>query len=451
MMVAYQTLQRLSERLESSSRARIYIGLYLFALIVVISVGYFVHFRADSNLLEFDEHEYFFISDQILNGDFDINPRRTAGFPLILAAIRSISDNFIFLQIAVVAIYAATAPMAFKFLKNIGVSDMPALLASVAFILWPAGLYYGTSMYSETAVLPVFLLALAILPSPWSVRRPVGRVLLLALVAGMLLGVAAHIRPMYLLFIPVAALILMIEDRLRRIAWLKLGALVLGFAIVVLPWSMLMQARFDRTILLSANGGETLAGGLNPKLLDPAKHRADKIGGRDVWFGYGKWLPMYENGYLSEAESKLPYLTQDKLLKERAVKWVRDHPLDAARIELYKFTYMWGIYPIAENGTAQILFGNVPLLVLLALSIFFFLRMPASRQRFVRLWILALYVTGIGLISWGSWRFRQVADLGLMAYCLACGWTYLGFDAARARSSADARSGPSDAEAIPAV
>ncbi len=377
-------------------------------------------------MLEADEYEYYYFSSQILQGTFELSPRRTIGFPLILAAIRSVFDNFLFLQITLGAIYALAAPLVFRLMKSIGIDDFPALLASLAFIFWPSSLYYGTSVYSETAVLPVFLLALSILPSPWSTQRSVGKTIALAVLAGFLLGVAAHIRPMYLLFVPVAALIILTEDRLRKIGWFKLGGLVLGFAIIVLPWSMVMENRFHLVILLSSNGGETLAGGLNPKLLDPAPKPSIDVAGRTAWVGPGKWLPPFETGYLTQSELRLPYLEQDKLLKDRAIDWILAHPTDAATLEMYKFAYMWGLYPILKNSHMQIVFGNLPLLGLLGLSLYFLLRLPASRHRFVRLWILALYVTGIGLISWGSWRFRQTADVGLLAYCVVCGWGLYG-------------------------
>jgi hypothetical protein len=143
-----------------------------------------------------------------------------------------------------------------------------------------------------------------------------------------------------------------------------------------------------------------------------------------AWAGPGKWLPPYQTGYLSDIETHLPYLAQDKLLQERAIAWVVAHPLEAMQLELYKVAYMWGVYPIHRNSWMQILFGNVPLLILVGLSCYLFIRVPESRLRFFRLWILAFYVTGIGLISWGSWRFRQSGDIGLIAYCAASGWTY---------------------------
>jgi hypothetical protein len=184
-----------------------------------------------------------------------------------------------------------------------------------------------------------------------------------------------------------------------------------------------MQSRFHQTILLSANGGETLAGGLNPQLLNPAAHTTIDAHGRKAWVGPGKWLPAFQTGYLSLAEQGLPYLEQDKLLQERTVDWALRHPGDAVRLEMYKFAYMWGLYPISRSSPMQAILGNLPLIVLLALSTYFLVSTPSSRQRFVRLWILAVYVTGVGLISWGSWRFRQVGDVGLLAYCVACGWS----------------------------
>ena len=431
-MVHRQQLQRLAVQAEGLSPLRVYIALYLAALLVTVLIGMLGHFRVVPDFLEADEHEYYLLSNGILHGDFDIGPRRTLGFPVLLAAIRLVFDNFFFLQVVVAAIYALSAPLLFRLMRALGIESLPSLAASLIFIVWPPSLYFGTSLYSETVALPVFLLALSLLPSAWGPERSTGRAAALALLSGLVLGLAAHIRPMYLLFVPVAALILLVENRLRHIAWVNLGALLIGFAIVILPWSMMMEARFHRVILLSANGGETLAGGLNPVLLDPATQSVTKVGdGREAWVGPGKWVPPDRTGYLSAEELRLPYFEQDPLLRQRAVDWVLKHPADAIRLELCKAAYMWGLYPIERNSWVQILFGNVPLIALLLFSCYLFVRMPSSRQRFVRLWLLALYVTGIGLISWGSWRFRQAGDAGLIAYCTACGWSYWSRFAAR--------------------
>jgi hypothetical protein len=70
------------------------------------------------------------------------------------------------------------------------------------------------------------------------------------------------------------------------------------------------------------------------------------------------------------------------------------------------------------------LFGAVPTVLLLLISIGFWCWLPPLRKHYPRLWLLPLFVSGIALISWGSWRFRQAGDAGLIAFC-AIGFFYL--------------------------
>ena len=192
---------------------------------------------------------------------------------------------------------------------------------------------------------------------------------------------------------------------------------------MVIPWSVFMSIRYERVIVLTANAGETLAGGLTPKLLEPTGQYIIVSGNRSAWVGPGKWLPMYENGYLSPEEQRHPYVKTDRLLQQRAVSWVLSHPWEAAQIEVRKLTYMWGIYPMKENGWLQMLFGNVPILFVLAFTFAFLVAEPRTRFQFARLWMLAVFVSGVALISWGSWRFRQPADAGLIAFVICSAGT----------------------------
>jgi hypothetical protein len=79
---------------------------------------------------------------------------------------------------------------------------------------------------------------------------------------------------------------------------------------------------------------------------------------------------------------------------------------------------MWGIYPV-WNGLSQTLMGNVPTLLLLALgaaSIVTFRRHLVPLSIF---WTLPPFVSLVALISWGSWRFRQPGDVGLIVLAAA--------------------------------
>ena len=66
------------------------------------------------------------------------------------------------------------------------------------------------------------------------------------------------------------------------------------------------------------------------------------------------------------------------------------------------------------------LFGNLPVLALLVIGLAALIALPASRTRLARFWVLPFFTSAVALISWGSWRFRQPGDAGLLAFCVIC-------------------------------
>lgn len=397
-----------------------FIALYAIALVCNVSFGLISGFKSSPSHLEADEYEYYRLAQDILSGTLEPNMRRTLGFPLVLAAFMGLGSSFLVLQLAICSLYSFSPPLLSLIVRKLGGSVQIGFIAGLALALWPVGIYFGTSLYSETFALPIFLLCLYILP----VGGGVGfgrRLVMLTLLAGVVLGLATHVRPMYLIALPFIWFVIAVEEGRFRPAMLKILALTGGFAIVILPWSAMMSARFDQFILITSNGGETLSGGLNPKLLQ-MELVPFETPGRSTWVGPGKWLPIGNTGFLSAAELRLPYSEQDVLLRRRTVAWALQNPGATVSLEIRKLSYMWGIYPITENGPAQSLFGNIPIILLLAAGIWFFLTQPGERRRLVRLWMLPLFVSAVALISWGSWRFRQPADAGLIAFCVLCAW-----------------------------
>lgn len=399
---------------------RVALLLYLISFAVLLIVGWTVRFRTGFAMLEADESEYMSLSAEIVRGVWTISPRRTLAYPALLAGIRSVWDDLLVIQIVVTSLFALSAPALFAVVRRVTGSNAMAVGSALAFAVWPPAIFYGTSLYSETLALPIFLAALALLPAGSRVGVPTRTAGVAALSAGLVLGIAAQVRPMYLLFVPLLPLVVLVEEKHVATAVRRILLAIAGFAIVVLPWSFYMSQRYDRVIVLTANGGETLAGGLTPRLLEPTGRYTIHSGNRSAWVGPGKWLPIYENGYLSIEEQARPYAQTDPLLQQRTLSWIFAHPTDAAFLELRKLSYMWGIYPLAENGMTQFLFGNLPTLMMLALTLLFLATSRDARVKLVRLWILALFVSGVALISWGSWRFRQPADAGLLSF-VVCG------------------------------
>ncbi len=399
----------------------VFLLLYATSLIVNLTFGALHGFRSTLEQLDADEAEYIYISRQILDGTLELSGRRTLGFPLAIAGISAIRNNLVFVQIVVSALYALSAPFLSLAAARVTRSRLYGAVCGLALALWPSGIFFGTSLYSETLALPVFLLALYFLPPGSRVdRRAKPPAVRDAVICGVLLGITAQIRPMYLLFLPFLLVAIVLEEERLRVAARRFAIVVAAFLLPVLPWSIYFTVHFHHPLILTSNGGETLSGGLNPKLLETERFDRLRLYNRDTWNGPGKWLPVMSNGYLSPQEQALPYDRMDRLLKQRTIAWVTSHPSAAAYLELRKIAYMWGIYPLFDNGMAQMLFGNLPVQALLVIGLTALIALPASRTRLARFWVLPFFTSAVALISWGSWRFRQPGDAGLLAFCVIC-------------------------------
>ncbi len=231
------------------------------------------------------------------------------------------------------------------------------------------------------------------------------------------LGLCMHVRPMYLIYAPFACFLAYQRSGHGRVRFLSILWFTVGCFLIVLPWSIYISAREGSIILLSSNGGETLAGGFNPELLRIGRDAPVTFvtpEGRSTWVGPGKWLPPEATGYLGPHDEGLTYTQQAGLLQKRAIAWMWAHPTDSLYLACRKLLYLWGIYPF-WNGLSQTLFGNVPVLILIILSTFALYQFRSSRMDLSLFWTLPIFVSCVAIISWGSWRFREPGDLGLIA------------------------------------
>jgi len=322
------------------------------------------------------------------------------------------------LQCAIAAIYALSAPLLFLLVRRLTNDMRIATASAVALMLWPPALYYGVSLYSEAVALPLLLLTLVVLPIGSRLGVSPAYAGALAFASGACLALTTHVRPMYLLFLPVVLLIVVLEERRIPVAIKRFALIVAGFGLLIAPWSVFMSTRYHHVIIVTSNGGETLAGGLTPALLNMKSVEHIQLADRTTWGGPGKWLTLQSNGYLTKAELALPYDQMDALLKARTLQWAEGHPGAAAYLEFSKLRYLWGFSSFADSDANQTMFGAIPTIILLCASIAFWLMVPQMRWRYPRLWLLPMFVSGVALISWGSWRFRQAGDAGLLAFCV---------------------------------
>jgi hypothetical protein len=373
-------------------------------------------------ILEADEREYHDLAGEIIEGRYDVNPRRTIGFVLPLAGLRvAWGDQLFLIQLTLSLIFSLTTPLIYLLARRELANEQAGLTAGLGVMVWPLFVHFSATLYSETLALPVFAGYLLALPGR---TCPENRRLWRLLGAGALLGLCMHIRPMYLLYSPLGTLVVWWRGPKGFRGLVRPVLLAAGTLAVVLPWSAFLSSREGSLVLLSSNGGESFAGGFNPELIRIDQGAPKKFvtpTGRETWIGPGKWLPPWATGYLTAEEETLPYTMQSDLLFERAREWIRGHPGAACYLAWRKLSYMWGIYPF-WNGLSQTILGNVPLLCLLVLSAAAFVRLRRHWRELSIFWTLPLFVSIVAVLTVGSWRYREPGDLALIVLASALPW-----------------------------
>jgi hypothetical protein len=372
--------------------------------------------------LEADEAEYWYLSGDLIHGRYAVNLRRPPVHLAVVGLFRWITGDHLFgVQLLVALFFSLCGPFLYLVTRKMTGHHALAVTAGLCTMFWPPFLYYGNTLYSETTALPLFILMLLCLPRGSRISEGPPEKGGGALLAGLFLGLCMLVRPMYLIFAPLAVGIVFLEEQSRTVAGRRAALVLAGAAILAVPWSVYLSSHAGRPVVVSAIGGETFAGGLNPVLLEKQGTYTTPAG-RTSWWGPGKWIPGDATGYLSHADLQLPYEERDLLLRRRAIDWALGHPGSALYLQAAKLLTMWGFHPF-WNGAKMTLFGNVPTVALVAVSLAALVRFKGYRRTLSRFWMLPVFVSAVALLSWGSWRFRQPGDLGLLVLAAMLGWS----------------------------
>jgi 4-amino-4-deoxy-L-arabinose transferase-like glycosyltransferase len=195
------------------------------------------------------------------------------GYPLFLGAVQRVCDALsIPKQLPVVAglVQAVLGGLAVwavvgfgdRVGDRLGLSSMTVRLGIVAgwvLALWPNLVLHSAVLLSESLLIAVFACFLLVM-----VRALDGDRVVDLLGAGLLLGLAALVRPQVVLVfggVVIAALFVRRGWRQR----LQLVALPLvGLVVAVVPWTIRNTTVFDELVAISTNGGDNLCVGFHP-------------------------------------------------------------------------------------------------------------------------------------------------------------------------------------------
>lgn len=288
---------------------------------VALSIRLAILLRAPAFIIG-DSENYYFPGYQLARQiGFDLDLRRTPGYPLFIAfSVDSISEDLAALLLAQHLLGVGTCLLSAALTRWL-YGAWAGLLAGIATALAAPMLVAGHYVMAEAPFIPLTMLALALLCLALHRRNR-----LLMLVGGLVTGAASLTRPIGLVLAIALAIALLVQERSPRRAAVLGAPAVLGLALLLAPW-IARNALVHGSLSADGNAGQTLVGRvmrhdrgfnfLDPNDPDPTSRRAREImqGGR--------------GGFVSPARDRMK--RELGLDDASANRLMRDLALDALR------------------------------------------------------------------------------------------------------------------------
>lgn len=330
---------------------------------------------------------------------------RTPGYPLFLAACQTLFGERVLMvrlvqallgALSVWIVYRLTARLAPAY--QVSVPLLAALFAAVdPYFVVTSGL-----VLSEALFITLMLASLWALSALWTHRREAQsrHWVLWAIMCGFASGAAVLVRPSWAFFVPAMLGAWLVSCGAgNRSRSFQASAVILLVAVVVMaPWWVRNARVFGRFVPTALWMGASLYDGLNPHATGASD--MEFLNDSDIW-------PLGEE-------------EQDAVLRERALRFVREHPGQAVRLAAVKFARYWSPWPNADTLRSRWLaiasaIYTVPLFALWGVGAWECRRDPRA------LVLLAgplLYFCALHMVFAGSMRYRipgAVPAMGLAA------------------------------------
>ncbi len=337
---------------------------------------------------------------------------RTPGYPLLLAPVARLSGTMGTSQTSAMmarlqgCLMGTVTVGLVAWLAALVAGKRAALIAALLTSIYPGAIAMSILVLSEAPFCIFMIGQLAC----WSWARRVTNVresTLAYVLIGALGGVATLMRPSWLLFSPLAVAGIVIASRADR-RTVRTGLLVLlGLLVVMVPWWIRNYRVTGKFIPTTLQVGASLYDGWSPQA----------TGASDMQF-----VPRFRQAQRDEDARSNPPLDGtfewrvDGRLREAAVKWAGEHPVDAIQLMGVKLVRMWSPWPNATEFRSWplrivVMVGYLPLLFLALVGTI----RPAIQKVDVLLCLLpAIYLTGLHVVFVSSIRYRQPAMLALI-------------------------------------
>jgi dolichyl-phosphate-mannose-protein mannosyltransferase len=334
-------------------------GLATLAAILLLGLGLRAAEAWDGRAPVYDAQAYARIAANLERGEgFTLGDSATQpasnyspGLPLLASGLYkltgSVHERFARIVLALIGSLAVL----FTYLIGRRLSGpFAGLVGAAAMAIYPALLEYQGMLMGEP--LGATLLAGAVLAMLWA--SGVGPPIPARerwLVPGLLLGALALVRPEYVAIAVLLAVVVFVRDRETwRIGLANAGILLVGVAIVVVPWTVRNAVALDRFVPVSTGGGQVLfAGSYTPSGGDPERVGEEVL---ERHPGLRAQLPAdlrLEQILAALAKQRYPELESDEALarmgRERLWDAVSEAPTEYAEFVVAKLGRIWSPGP----------------------------------------------------------------------------------------------------------
>lgn len=407
------------------SRHRLFL-LLAFALLIRLAGGWAWQSRLDGQFGMGDSESYWVLGQNIAEGKpYEYGPEhaqvfRTPGYPLLLAPIlRLVGNNqtAVFLARAQAAFLGVLAVVGVWWLTRLLFDDSAALVAAALATFYPGAIAISALILSEAPFCPLMLLQLGL----WTIayRSPnTKQATFFSFCGGLVAGVATLVRPSWLLFTPLAVVMLYINRRPADVTRSTITGrgymaccMILGLVVAMLPWWIRNATVTGRFVPTALQVGASLYDGVNPEATGASN--MDFVAGF-VSQEHGDVAGRSRSGAAVPQDSFEVGL--DRRMRSEAITWAWDHPGRVVELAGIKFLRMWNLWPNEPRLASwpirfAVLFTYTPLL--------FFAIIGAWRTRnqgwpYTLCWLPAVYFTLLHMVFVSSIRYRIPAMLALL-------------------------------------
>jgi 4-amino-4-deoxy-L-arabinose transferase-like glycosyltransferase len=277
-------------------------------------------------------------------------------------------------------------------------SDAAGLIAAGYTAISPSIALFSVLFLSETAfavTLVASLIAAAKLLRPRTDHAHLSYSIWMAIVTGVLMGLATYMRPTWILVAPgIGLLFILFGKPPLRQRWIVATGLVAGLAITLAPWTIRNAFVTGHIVPTTLWVGPSLYDGLNPEAMGDSN------------------MEFFERDNLLK---KMSEYDMDREYRRRAWEFAAEHPARTVWLAMVKQSRYWTPNPTTPQFSGFV-FQTIGWLSFLPLIIFALVGAWYGRHD---LWLMVLtaapifYFAAIHLLFVGSLRYRLPAEYPL--------------------------------------